>query len=389
MCNILPKIGLRSQTGSAVCRDIREGLDDHPYDPRRFFFPLASKLSDASRLGGLLMNYVMTIANSVRSQTIATDPLYRLSTRCGVGGLLCLVLAACTRDISGAHSVPPMRADTSMLTAEIGRTLSPTGLFNLIGQPAGSIGELTESQARAIGRAWAHQFFPWVQGPLERQRGLKIDGAKLRDCPRLYYAESPYAPVEDTTDGGVVRRVFGSWWVVPLCVNGVPQVALGIAAYATDIEIQNNRIVFPRTGGGEFVWRGIPSDASGFPLSPEAAARFVAIKTGARVASAPRLIMPHFRDGGPALARWEMAIVPSITLQTLQGQNASVAASVVVGPVGPGQFDPILFRPSKDQPNEVQTSMASATSKRVDRPLMLRRKNGGILRLEAAEVRKP
>jgi hypothetical protein len=334
------------------------------------------------------MTYVFTIANAIRRQIIAAQAFYLWLDSCFFG-VLCLVAVGCAQDVSDVRSIAPTMADTSLLTPEMGKTLTAKGLFNLVGQTPGAAGELTEAQARVIARAWARQFFPWVQGPLEKQRGLAIDGAKLQDCPRLFYAESPYVPVDDISDGGVARRVFGPWWIAPLCVNGVPQIALGIAAYATELEVPNDRAEFPKLGGGEFVWRGIPIGAVEFPLSPEAAARFAAIRTGSRVASVPQLIMPHFRDGGPGLARWEMAIAPAVTLQSLQGQDTSHAVNVFVGAVGPGHFDPILLRPSKYQPNEVQIGVASPTRKRADHTLVLVRKNGGILRLEAVEVRKP
>jgi hypothetical protein len=305
------------------------------------------------------------------------------------GALFCVLLAACTQDLSGTHPLASTMADTSMLTVEVARALTPKGLFNVSGPPAGSNRELSESQVRTIGRAWARQFFPWVKGKLEAEHGQQIDGGKLRDCPRIYYAESAYAPLEDTADAGVSRRVFGPWWVVPLCVNGVPQVSLGIAAYATDVTIQNDRIVLPRIGGGDFVWRGIPVNGPEFPISPEAAARLAAKLTGSRVASVPRLVMPDFREGGPALARWEMAIAPSVTLQNEQGQNASDASSVFVGPEAAGKFDPILLRPVKDQPNQVGIRMLSATSKGALLTATLSRKTGGILRLEPAEALKP
>jgi hypothetical protein len=305
------------------------------------------------------------------------------------GALFCFLLGACTRDVSGAHPLASAMANTSMLTADVQRALTPEGHFSLAGPPAGSNGELTESQARTMGRAWARQFFPWVKGKLETEHGQQIDGGKLRDCPRIFYAESPYAPLEDTADAGVSRRVFGPWWIVPLCVNGLPQVSLGIAAYATEVTIQNDRIVLPRMGGGDFVWRGIPLNGPEFPISPEAAARLAAKQTGSRVASVPRLVMPHFREGGPALARWEMAIAPSVTLQNLQGQNASDASSVFVGPEAAGKFDPILLRAVKDQPNQLGIRILSATSKGAFHTVSLSRKTGGILRLEPAEARKP
>jgi hypothetical protein len=335
------------------------------------------------------MSYKLNTETSIRSQIKKMYPLLRPSPIVRQSAILCLLLAACTRDISGAHQLPTAMADTSLLTGDIGRALTPNGLFVLAGPPPGSDEELTEAQARTIGRTWAHQFFPSVKGVLEGQRGQKINADKLRDCPRLFYAESPYLPLEDTSDAGVARRVFGPWWIVPLCVDAVPQVELGVAAYATDVRIQDGRIVLPKMAGGEFVWRAIPASAAEFPLSPETAARVAAKQTGSRVASVPRMMMPHFRDGGPALARWEMTLAPPVMLESAQRHDTSAAASLFVGPEGPGKFDPVLFWATKDQPDQVQIRIPSATDARVYHTSILRRKSGGILRLQPAEVSKP
>lgn len=293
----------------------------------------------------------------------------------------------CAHDISGANQRLEVTADTSLLTPDVARSLKSGGLFALSTPGPDVRDELSEPQVRAIARAWVRQGFPWVQGRLEGQHGSAIDRANLRDCARVYYAESPYETLQDSSDGGVARRAYGPWWLVPLCVGGDPKVLLGIAAFA-DIHLENGEIRFSHHPGTEFVWRGIPGAAS-VPMSPEAAANAVARASGAKIASVPRLILPNFREGSPAAARWEIAISPA-TIVTSHGQRPTSTTSLFIGPLGPGPLQLTeLQRASADQPNEVQIRLYNPATHTVDHIGVLRRKSNLAVRFEPADVNRP
>jgi hypothetical protein len=303
-----------------------------------------------------------------------------------VVGMIAVFVCGCGQDIAGSGHYTIVAADTAVLTHEVAQTLTPAGLFSLSGPQMASSDELNETQVRIIARAWVRQFFPWVRGRLETQHGSKLDATNLRDCARIYYAESPYESVPDVADGGVARRVYGPWWLVPLCAGGEPQVLLGVAGYAIGIHIEQGRIVLPNPSGGEFVWKGIPPGVQ-LPLPPEIAASRVAGLTGSRIASVPRLILPNFRDGSPALARWEMAINPSVALTT-QGQQAGPKAAVFMGPRAPGSLGPTLQEPMDDQPVTVPIRTHNRSTRSGDYVITLKRKAGLPVRFRAVEVKR-
>jgi hypothetical protein len=295
-------------------------------------------------------------------------------------------MGGCARDIVGNRPYLATSADTSAVTAEVARSLTSSGLFVLRGPLSAGLAELSEDQVRNIARIWVKQFFPWVRGSIETDRGAKIDPAKLTVCSRVYYAESPYQTLDEIADGGAARRAYGPWWLVPLCIEGVPQVLLGVSSYATEIEIQGDQLRLSNSSGTEFVWRGIPMGARDFPVSPERATQLAAQATGSRIASIPRLVMPHFRDGGPALARWELMLTPAVRLKNTQSGSPLIESRLFVGPEIAGQFAPILLRAAESQPYVRPLSVWIAGTRNGRVAVSLKRKPTGVVRFVPAEV---
>ncbi len=294
----------------------------------------------------------------------------------------------CARDISGARDITSKGADTLAITPEVAKSLTPSGQFVLAGPSNDPMVELSENQAQTIGRIWIRQFFPWVHRELDKEHGSTINQATLRVCPRIYYADSPYEPVLDIHDAGIARRTFGPWWLVPLCVEGRPQVLLGISAYATGVRIENDAIRLPKFSGNEFTWRGIPQSVTEFPASPEAAVGLVASESGARIAAIPRLQMPDFREGGPEAARWQLALNAHVGFETVGSHRRVQASSVFFGPGTPGDFNGVLLQPKLNQPDQVEIQIIDWGTKNGYRTVILRRKDGVSLDLEPAKVRR-
>lgn len=296
------------------------------------------------------------------------------------------IVCGCSRDIAGVKPRPAATADISLLTPDVAQKLTARGMFALATPDASD--ELSEAQARAIARAWVRNGLPFVQPRLETQRGSAINAPRLSDCSRIYYGESPYEPLADMTDAGVARRTYGPWWLVPLCAGEEPQVLLGIAAYATDIRVEDGSLRLPKFSGGEFVWRGIAVGAD-LPISPEAAANAVARSTGSKIASVPRLILPSFRDGSPAAARWLMTLSPAPTV-SVKGQSPSSPTDLYMGPVGPGRLEiASLQRASAHQPDDYRVEVWSWARRAVDHIAVLKRKAGVPVRFEPVEARTP
>ena len=305
-----------------------------------------------------------------------------------IGFATLVVSAGCARDISGAHSALSTAADTAAVTPEVAKSLTSLGQFVLAGPQQGSIDQLTEDQARTIGQIWVQQFFPWVHTELDRQHGSTINRASLRVCQRIYYADTPYEPVANTSDAGATRRAFGPWWLVPLCVEGHPQALLGIAAYATDIRIESGAIRLPKFSGSEFTWTGIPQSVAEFPVSPEAATSLVAAASGARIAAVPRLLMPDFRNGGPEAARWQLALDTPVPFVTSRNHIALQSNSAFIGPSSPGEFQAALLQPAPTQPDQLELQIIDWGTKGGHQTTVLKRLPGAVVDLEPASVKR-
>jgi hypothetical protein len=294
------------------------------------------------------------------------------------------VQSDCTRDIAGSQPHIEEKADISMLTPEIARSLTPDGKFTSTLPSTVAEDELSEGEVRAIARAWIKQGFPWVQSRLEDQHGAEIDRSKLQVCPRIYYGESPYESLPAPTSAQVIRRAFGPWWIVPLCVANEAQVALGIAAYS-GVHLENGQIRLSQHPGTEFVWRGVRA-GSEVPIAPEAAANLAARLTGTKVASIPRLILPDFRNGSPIAARWAMNVAPTGN----GGANgaSSQQSTLYVGPPAPGPLHLVsIQRPAEYQPSEVALRIPSAgRSSSQAQDVTLTRKPTIPLNFQPAEV---
>jgi hypothetical protein len=253
---------------------------------------------------------------------------------------------------------------------------------------------VTEVQARQLATAWIRDFFPMVRGKLEADRGAKIDREKLTVCPRVYYADSPFETVDDTEDAGVARRAQGPWWLVQLCVERVPEVLLGIAAYATSLWIEDGHVRMPRQAGAEFVWRGIRATLPEWPISPERAAHLVAQATGSRVSGVPRLVLPYFRDGAVFIARWELPLEHAVRVRSATNASGIDATKLFVGPLVAGDFQPTLLTAEKNQPDtlSIQIYRMTATTRdpfqRDAHSAKLARRPGGVVRFERAEILK-
>jgi hypothetical protein len=270
----------------------------------------------------------------------------------------------------------------------VAKSLTPFGQFVLSGPQQGPIAQLTEDQARNIGRIWIRQFFPWVHKALDREHGSVINRATLRVCQRVYYADSPYEPIANTSDAGAARRAFGPWWIVPLCVEGHSQALLGIAAFATEIRIENDAIRLPRFSGNEFTWRGIPQSVAEFPVSPEAAAQLVAARSGARIAAIPRLLMPDFRNGGPEAARWQFALNAPVLFETSRSHAVFESSAAFFGPSDPGKFQGVLLQPALKQIDQLEIQIIDWATKSGYQTVLLRRILGVAVDLEPASARR-
>ncbi len=296
------------------------------------------------------------------------------------------IFVACNRDVIGTDASPVSGLDTLAITPQLAKNLTSTGRFVLSGPTAGSE-ELNENVVRELGRIWIRDYFRWVRSDIEKQHGTGIDPQRLRVCSRIYYADSPYEPADTTYDGGVARRAFGPWWLVPLCIDGKQTALLGVASYATDLRIESGSIRFPTFGGNEFVWRGTPLASADLPSTPESAVQIVANISHSRVAALPRLVLPDFRKGGPLAPRWQLLMEPHPVVSGVSSQKPREAEFLFIGPLSPSRVQNVVQMMADEQPSSETIPIVDWTNPKISKSTILIRKPGAVLAFE--EVRKP
>lgn len=186
------------------------------------------------------------------------------------------------------------------------QALNSEGQFILGPPPPMPNPTIDEAEARLRAVAWARTFGQYVSGYLERDHGGTVDVNSIQPCRRAFFVDTPYEPLPEGTPNHI-RNTYGPWWLVTLCSReGVPQVSLAVAAYATDVRVVNGRIVLPNIHGNEFFPIGIPLGKT-LTISPEQAVEVAHGATGRRTAEVPQLVL----DGSfqvPQFARWRFRL---------------------------------------------------------------------------------
>ncbi|MFW6080158.1 MAG: hypothetical protein ACODAE_11085 [Gemmatimonadota bacterium] len=130
-------------------------------------------------------------------------------------------------------------------------------------------------------------------------------------------------------------RHYGPHFLVPLYVDATPVVVVGVAAYATNIVLDERGFV-RRTdetdGGGEFRVAGIPLVLDGItmPPAPETAVRFAFTETGTKVDDVPVLGVPGNRVAR-TYARWRLRLAEPVAFERLVDGGMVVTRDVYVG----------------------------------------------------------
>lgn len=265
--------------------------------------------------------------------------------------LLAGSLVSCQSDFPTAPQ-PTGNELRESLTGEAAMAVNEAGKFVLPAPPPSLASVVAPENASRLAVVWARQFGPLLRANLEGVHGGSIGLAKLVACGRPLYAGSAFEePPLDVLPSA--RRAVGPWWLITLCEGAIPKVSVAVSAWATELTIENDRIVFPTNFGMEFYGHGIPLGHSGeYPVSPERAAVSTAQQTGRRVSSVPNLIADFRSRGHPGHARWGWQVEGSVAVRTLAGRSVS-ASEVYAGEAIPVSASPILFIPEASQPDTV------------------------------------
>jgi hypothetical protein len=209
-----------------------------------------------------------------------------------------------------------------MVVGAAAQSLDADGRF-VLAAPARSGGrpQIDEGTAVALAAGYVRDLAPGILPMLEENHRGTIDLARLQQCGRVFYAESPYAELPADVPP-VYHRTHGPWWLVTFCSGTEPAVSVAVSAYDTHLSLRDGHLVYPldQIQGQEFWSQGIPRDRHrALPLPPEEAVRLVSQLTGRPVLEPPTLIAPPSGTGVPQTARWRVRIDHPIALGTADG----------------------------------------------------------------------
>jgi hypothetical protein len=274
----------------------------------------------------------------------------------------------------GSENGPGSIGDiTTYVTGDAAKNLDANGQFMLDAPPVGPTPEITEEQALALAKIYARDFAPMLRPSLEKDHGGAINFTQLQPCGRALYAQSAYEP--QPTLSRSFQRFIGPWWLVALCEGTAsrPSVSLAISALATNLAIQNDKIVWTDdTGGNEFFADGTPSSWDGpIMASPERATAAVAQATGRQIAKVPELIASSPLRGVPQAAMWRLTLNSPATVRGRSSGAVSQVAGLYHGVIayrfeaGPDANTAAVATATLNQPaaDSFPAPQGSATSK--------------------------
>ena len=315
------------------------------------------------------MTYIASRSASVASHIVRVDPVTvtvvrkRIVAAVVIGGLACSGCQSGTTEPELSPPAPPNAR--AYVTDAAFDNLDAKGHFRLLSAVAeGPYEIISAGQAEAIAlgviRTWYANpnvlTLPGATGlaeAVERTHGAPIKWAAIRSTGRLpYFAESHLEPLP-LVAGNPAIRDNGPHFIVPLYVGATPVVVIGVAAYATNIVLDENGFVRRADnldGGGEFGVSAIPLSLSqtSIPPTPEAAVEFAFRETGVKIDKIPMLGGFGNRIVRTAV-RWRLHLAAPVEFELLINGASLVTQDVYVG----------LFQSAADA-RESETSMSSA-----------------------------
>ena len=162
--------------------------------------------------------------------------------------------------------------------------------------------ELTQAQATRLGRSFMARFGRSQRKLFEVDARVPIDVGRLRTCRTTRYATGAFSPAGLRLARKEDQLLYSSVWIVPFCDGPEIRAIVSLSAGSNPNAIpEEDGAPMPHLGTAGFFWSGInENDARWILDDPESAVTYAAAQTGARVISAPRLvILPRYRAARP------------------------------------------------------------------------------------------
>lgn len=232
-------------------------------------------------------------------------------------------------------------------------SLTPEGQF-ILRAPAAPAERpiITPERARALAAAYVLSFGPSLKRYWDEDRGRPIDITRLQADSRVFYASTPYELFPAGYHPGFTHG-YGPYYLVQMKAGSTPVLHVAVAAYASQVEIDNEgNVRRPVERGNEFLSQGIPVDTArpNLPgsLSPEAAVARVGRLTDARVSEVPELMWPGLQVR-PFSSLWKLTLDRTVRVRAIASGRTTEVRHLYVG-AKPGRR---LMIPADEQPTVV------------------------------------
>jgi hypothetical protein len=268
-------------------------------------------------------------------------------------GMAIAVLSSCTDYAPVALTPIELPAIADKVTPDIAGALDRDGRFLAEAlHPQLAADEITSGRAKELAVAFIRTHGSGVRTLLAQDHGAPVDVQALTPCGRIYYAESPYAPLDDHIPAQY-HRAFGDWWLVTFCGRGGVRQASVAVSTRTTVYIDDQGRALNRPFGASFNFKllGVPKALGALPPEPENAVAAISDLTARRVAGVPRLLALGGRYS-PQWARWSVPLNSpvSMTAASSDGSSRKSLLSEVFHGVYYSRTEASSFTPTEHQP---------------------------------------
>ncbi len=246
-------------------------------------------------------------------------------------GVLAVAAIAACNDSRSPVAVDPGKIGSRYLSGAAAQALNERGQFNLpTPVPEGQYAELTSGQAEVIANAFVGGYASFRLADYEQLHGADFNLASTTRCGRIFYAKSAYGPLPSDVPINY-RKALGPQWMVTYCDGGVPVLSVAVAAFDTDVRVDQSGSIWTPPGiTAAITSEGIPLRLGGTPISPEAAALFAAQSTGKRVSAVPELVLRTPASAGQS-ALWQVTLESPARVSGVRSGTTSEIAILAVG----------------------------------------------------------
>jgi hypothetical protein len=191
--------------------------------------------------------------------------------------------------------------------------------------------EMTQEQASRLAGLFIARFGSFQKRAIELDARVPIDVGRLAPCRTARYAASAFEPAELRQLETHVRNRYAAKWIVPICDANTLRAVVGFSAHADPDAISlENDARMPNLSEASFFVAGISEAKANWILDePEAAVLYAAQAAGAKVASAPQLVVVP--RSGPARPFWRVVLERKVGILNDDDDKLSQDSIVYVG----------------------------------------------------------